>query len=415
MSRLPSQSASHRLDSIDALRGLAALAVALYHIWGKDGTYPWPSIGVVTTTLDAPFYAYLLSPFRWGYLGVSLFLVLSGFCIHLAYARSKVETGSYNFEPRTFFLRRIWRLYPAYVVAVVGTALLLNMALLLPGLDVASRLEIPSLTDVWVHLVMLHGVHDPSFYSIVSVFWSLALEFQLYLAYPLFLIAFRRLGTGKTLLLLTAVSIVFRAVAMHVYGYGLISISATGPFVAMGSIFARMPEWLIGAWIAELYSRGLLERLQARWIWPAVVVAATLAVASTLVQPLFVATDPLFGLTFGLVVIGAITARRAFRARVLVQLGVVSYTFYLFHLQLFWLIAPIVDGFSDPVFKFALRVAWMLATLWVVRKLFVVLEKPFLSLPKATDRLYPLRRILEQIFGIKTDSTPSVALPKSSN
>ena len=96
---------AERLDSIDALRGIAALLVAGYHIWGHYGIYPWPSLGVVPTTPDCGIFSYLVSPFRWGYLGVSLFLVLSGFCIHLPLARKKQREGGYQFNARSFYLR----------------------------------------------------------------------------------------------------------------------------------------------------------------------------------------------------------------------------------------------------------------------------------------------------------------------
>jgi len=189
-----------RLHSVDILRGIAALAVAFYHIWGHDGSYAWQSIGVVPQTPNPSLFVYLISPFRWGYLGVSLFLVLSGFCIHLPYARKKYSKGSYEFKGTEFFTRRIWRLYPAYIVALLGTAFVLIGASYFSSLHIGDHFAIPTTWDIVSHLVMLHGFLENQFYSVASVFWSLSLEFQLYLAYPLFLLAFRKFGIGRSII-----------------------------------------------------------------------------------------------------------------------------------------------------------------------------------------------------------------------
>src|SRR5665213_846978 len=174
--RNPKPDSRIRLDSIDALRGIAALMVAGYHIWGHYGVYPFPSLGVVPWTKSAGLLAYLVSPLRWGYLGVGLFLVLSGFCIHLPFARKRDEAGSYQFEWRKFYLRRLWRLYPAYAASVIGTFVLLLVASHWTKFIGSA----PSVGDLIAHLTLTHGYFDRYFYGIVDVYWSLALEFQLY-------------------------------------------------------------------------------------------------------------------------------------------------------------------------------------------------------------------------------------------
>jgi len=117
---------------------------------------------------------------------------------------------------------------------------------------VGDRMEIPTLADVIGHLTMAHGFIEDQFYSIVSVFWSLSLEFQLYLLYPLFLFLFRKIGTVRAVVLLTAVSLIWRYIAISYFDNGLISIATQGPYTLMGNVLARMPEWLFGALVAEL-------------------------------------------------------------------------------------------------------------------------------------------------------------------
>lgn len=410
---------SLRLDSIDALRGLAALAVALYHVWGKDGIYPWPTIGLVTETFDPNFFHYLISPLRWGYLGVSLFLVLSGFCIHLAYAQKKQATGSYEFTPRRFFARRIWRLYPAYLAAILGTTLALNLAAYVPGLNVAESLSIPGLRDVFTHIFMLHGVDERTFYSIVSVFWSLTLEFQLYLAYPLFLKMFERLGVGRSVLWLFGASIVWRILAIYVLDNGLISVAASGPYTAMGSVFARMPEWLMGAYVAHLYVSGKLQSSRALPATAAFAGLFALGIASTFLKALWVATDLVFGLAFAALTVAFMSRESFFAsgklARQLVWVGTISYSFYLFHVQLFWLIAPFVDPIASLEARTILRILWLGVSVLICAQLFKFVEKPFLKLPREGMRFHAAFAALERTLGTKSDKASTVALSKSAD
>ncbi|MCQ4308888.1 acyltransferase [Pseudomonas stutzeri] len=86
---------SARIDSIQVLRAIAALAVVIFHshyavdIFGKDAAY------------EIPFLA------KWGYLGVDLFFAISGFIIaHITIGR--------NFSLKEFAVRRFFRIYPIY-------------------------------------------------------------------------------------------------------------------------------------------------------------------------------------------------------------------------------------------------------------------------------------------------------------
>src|SRR5690348_11363931 len=98
----PSPSKVDRLYEIDALRIIAAVAVVVYHYTFADFAggltmTAFPQISPVT---------------RYGYLGVDLFFVISGFVCLLT---------ALNRKPHQFVISRIVRLYPAYWVAVTLT------------------------------------------------------------------------------------------------------------------------------------------------------------------------------------------------------------------------------------------------------------------------------------------------------
>lgn len=225
--------ASGRLLSIDALRGVAALGVVLYH-------------AVLQTTNLVPG-----NLFRWpvesikflssfGYIGVFLFFVISGFCIHLQWARNRSQGNSQSPSFLAFWKRRVRRLYPPYIVAL---ALFLLMTAYTVGIDVTHFF----VYDVVLHLLMLHNIDPTTCYSINGVFWTLAIEEQLYLAYFLLLLLRKRWGWGLTLVIcaLARVGWFFFSHVVWLYtGFGI-----PVPEAALSHWFT----WALGALAVEAF------------------------------------------------------------------------------------------------------------------------------------------------------------------
>jgi peptidoglycan/LPS O-acetylase OafA/YrhL len=178
---------SGRLISIDALRGIAALGVVLYHAVLQT-SHPLPNNLLQWPVKGIQF----LSSF--GYIGVFLFFVISGFCIHLQWARARVKTTEPQVQFGSFWKRRLRRLYPPYLIAL---GLYLTMAALSTGIDLTHFF----VYDLVMHLLMLHNLDPATCYSINGVFWTLAIEEQLYLAYFLLLFLRKRFGWAPTLVI----------------------------------------------------------------------------------------------------------------------------------------------------------------------------------------------------------------------
>ncbi|MFB4296898.1 acyltransferase family protein [Actinomadura sp. NTSP31] len=141
-----------RLRELDLLRFLAATAVVLYHFTGFGGAGPWPeharevfpALGAVT---------------RYGYLGVDLFFVISGFVILMsAWGRSPGEFG----------ISRLVRLMPAYWASVLLGAVV--YAVFRQGHGVPG-LVVPNLT-------MLQG--GLGVQNVDAVYWTLWVEMHFY-------------------------------------------------------------------------------------------------------------------------------------------------------------------------------------------------------------------------------------------
>ncbi|MEW9551376.1 acyltransferase family protein [Nonomuraea sp. NPDC050783] len=144
--------AQRRLYEIDGLRLLAALAVVLFHYtfsgWA-GGTSP------VVLAAESGWSKY-------GYLGVDLFFLISGFVVLMS---------AWGRGPRRFLVSRVVRLYPAYWVGVAVTALV--TAALGHGL---FRVTLP---QVLANLTMFQAVPDVP--NVDVVYWTLWAELRFYL------------------------------------------------------------------------------------------------------------------------------------------------------------------------------------------------------------------------------------------
>ena len=159
-----------RLVEIDALRGVAALAVVLFHYTARFdelfGHRPPPAIS-----------------FSGGHYGVNLFFIISGFVIFMTLEKTS--------KPMDFVVSRFSRLFPAYWTAIVLTFLLTHL-LGLPG-------KLVDLATAFGNLVMIHGLlfRIP---HVDGVYWTLEVELLFYCG-MLGLFCLRRLGKVHHVLL----------------------------------------------------------------------------------------------------------------------------------------------------------------------------------------------------------------------
>ena len=174
-----------RLRGIDALRGAAALGVVLYHAIAQGKDF------VPDNLLHYPVRVIQFAS-SFGYIGVFLFFFISGFCIHLQWARAKAAGTEADIRFGAFWKRRIRRLYPPYLIALL-------IFLLLSAGTAGINLTHFFFYDIGMHLLMLHNLDPGTCYTINGVFWTLAIEEQLYLAYFLLLFVRVRWGWGVTI------------------------------------------------------------------------------------------------------------------------------------------------------------------------------------------------------------------------
>ncbi len=148
----PSETKTHRIGSINTLRFIAAMFVLFYHI-----TFVF--YYAKTTHIDMPFFRGL---FQYGYLGVELFFIISGFVISM----SAENRNAYG-----FFKSRLGRLYPIFWVSVIITSLFILFGGNIINANITWTRFIANMT--MIPQIMSQTYIDPSY-------WTLVVEIKFY-------------------------------------------------------------------------------------------------------------------------------------------------------------------------------------------------------------------------------------------
>ena len=223
----PTRPKSRYIPALDGLRTLAVVAVVLYHLnltWAQGGL-----------------------------LGVTIFFVLSGYLITRLLLNEIAKTG--RIDLKSFWIRRIRRLFPAVVTVVVVTCALCTvfnhvmLTKMRPDI-LPSLLFFNNWWQIMQDVSYFNALGDP---SPLTHFWSLAIEEQFYLIWPPLLLAMvsvhmSKPNTRRVVLGLAAVS----AVAMMVL-YN----PATDPSRVYYGTDTRVFSLLLGAWMAFIPDRDL--------------------------------------------------------------------------------------------------------------------------------------------------------------
>lgn len=221
---------------LDGLRGVAILSVILCHMLDSSfGTNSLAWNGLIRSFDVSPSFL-LLYPTTYGWAGVSLFFVISGFVIHVSRQQSESWTH--------FFIKRFFRIFPPYAAAVLIFSFIWPWGSL--SIDKGKTQSLIS------HILLIHNFSDTFFYGINPSFWSIAVEAQLYLIFPLLYIASQRFGWGRTLAIVASIEVLLRAY----YSYALVTTHSAPPRFLTDSPFAYWFSWGIGAYLADMYRTG---------------------------------------------------------------------------------------------------------------------------------------------------------------
>jgi peptidoglycan/LPS O-acetylase OafA/YrhL len=177
---------------------------------------------------------------RQGYLGVSVFFVLSGFLIHHRYAAAARPADGRWW--RGYLQNRFARIYPLY-------AILLTLTVAANWL----RHHPPNGWTLIANYTLLKGFFDPLKFSGIGQSWSLTVEECFYLSAPLLFVAVRRVGVWPVTVGLWMAGLgLWMAVGRHTDS----GFMAPIPFVLFYTFFGRAFEFLAGIWLSNRWLSG---------------------------------------------------------------------------------------------------------------------------------------------------------------
>jgi peptidoglycan/LPS O-acetylase OafA/YrhL len=367
---------SRRIPALDGLRGIAILAVLVHH---------------QLTPL----------PLRGGFLGVDLFFVLSGFLITGLLLTEFEHTKSIAL--RKFYLRRVLRLGPALFLYLLGCLL---VTWLTHFIELRRELKLVGLALIYSTNWRMAFGWDTSL-DLTAIIWSLSIEEQFYLLWPLLLFACLALRVKRRFIV---VGLALAIVAIMAQRYLLLAAGAELTRLYYGTD-TRADALLVGCVMAFVP----LIRLRQRWLEAAGFAAALLVaylIATVDFSSLFLYRVGFTGVALltGVLILAVANAPNSLLAtalgwRPLRWFGQISYGLYLWH----WLVIRNVSfyylGRGDSWAKLAL-------SLGIASASFYLVEKPFNRL-KAR---YEVRRLepgdlTRTTPAVASDHAPQLALP----
>lgn len=262
---------------------------------------------------------------RGGHVGVDIFFVISGYLI-TAIIERELDHG--EFRLRDFYQRRIVRILPALlamlaVVTAVGCFVLFPNPLRDLGASLSGTAAFGS--NIYFYLNSYYFARASDVEPLIHT-WSLAVEEQFYVLYPLLLIAMRKLPRARRI----AVLVVLAAGSLVIGGVW----SAIDPNAGFYLLPGRIWELLVGALVAM----GVYPRIAAAWLRS---VLCWLAIGAILASVVVIRSSWPFPVPFALPVVGSTAVLLAYAPGTMVGavlslkplrwIGLISYSLYLWH------------------------------------------------------------------------------------
>lgn len=314
--------ASHRLAGIEALRAVAALMVVFYHLVELPKFQIPESIGIIKT--------------HFGF-GVPLFYALSGFVLAFGYAEKLHDRPSVLH----YLLRRLFRIAPLFYSMLAAWMALMWFKY--------GKLE--SLSDVFLNAMFLFGLVPGKHEGIVWAGWSIGIEMQFYLVFPVLVTLVAGAMSGSLAWLIAA----FTSAA----AYKALEAAGMGSYAYM-NLITHLPFFIAGLLAYRLWERS--DFRHSRLKGALLLLGAAVATVAMLRSPaIYLALFEVrwidlhrnaWALVFIAVILGVCYwPQRLLVNRVTTFLGKISFSLYLLHPLLIFSLMEL--GVYDSVFEFA--------------------------------------------------------------
>ena len=346
------------IPEIDGLRFIAIMSVVLFHINGQLRVRAAMGLGM------EPRYQWLTSALNNGDRGVELFFVISGMILAMPFARHYL-TGGRKVSLRKFYVRRLTRLEPPYVLSVL---LLVGLFAVYTHGHVGEHYA----GHVFATLFYVHSLTYHTMSPVNPATWSLEVEIGFYILAPLIMQIFR--VPGKTMRRsILALSVIVILISQR-------TLAPEHWWGVMTLVFS-VQYFIIGLLVADIMLLDLPKIPSSRW-WDLIAVAVLVFMAAYPRQSWvgnFVL--PYLYALLCLAAMRSLLFRKFVSAPWIAVLGGMCYSIYLLHFALLALFFKVTRYLILPQFDYAAifvtqAIAIIVPTLAVAAGFFVLIERP---------------------------------------
>lgn len=324
--------------------------------------------------------------------GVDLFMVLSGFCLFWPVCIKPASVADWSWQD--YARRRIHRIVPPYYAAIVYCTLLPIVLVFVYRLlhQPAKWQHLPSVWQYVTHLLFLHTLFADTWGGIQGAFWSLGLEAQFYVAFPLVILAYRKYGI-KVAAGMTLISVIYRVIV------GVLTAHSPWIMQFLPSVFflGRWMQFAAGMTAAWIVARTIRTDTPYSARIGSVMLAAGLAVYAVALanMPKSLTFLPVRDLLLAAAFAGTLVAlcgsltplKKPFESEGLVWLGTISYSIFLIHQNTIFYVSELLKKvlhLAGPARFLALDTFGFAFIVGIAFLFFKLFEAPFMSrVPKS--------------------------------
>lgn len=319
------QSSRTYFSTLDGVRGFASLLVITHHNF------------------------HYINILNYNQFGTDLFFVLSGFLITTVL----LNTNKTRHAISNFYIRRVLRVFPLYYLS------LLIFLLLLPGIqNIPIKMEYYVENQTWLWLFLQNWLYifkDPNPFSALNHLWSMVIEEQFYLFWPLIILIFPK--SKNLLAFVSALYVLFIVFRMLIWFAQIDGLAYYNLFS-----FTKVDGIFVGCMVAILHKRqsNIINDHCLFIMATLILINLSFIIINSSFElglPYFAFIGYItFSILFGLLINFLIIKKSSilhtiFELRLLKSIGKISYGTYIFHWPLYLLISPIFQSFFINFFS----------------------------------------------------------------
>ena len=373
------------IPEMDGLRFAAIAMVVLFHL---NGYLMAKSASYVASSAKSDWMGQVA---QVGFHGVELFFVISGFILGLPFAAHYLK-GAAPVRLRKYYLRRLTRLEPPYLVTLLGLFIL--------NLLVQRKVAASFYPHLAASFFYLHSLIYGTFSPALGVAWTLEIEVQFYVLVPLLTLIFtvrnralRRFSLLGAILLILLVQPVF---------------VAHNPRASL-SVLAYLQFFLVGFLLADVFLVDWKEAPRQHLAWDFVAFAGWPLLFLILLSPVLAHwLFPVCVLFLYCAAFRGTVTRQIFSNRWMTAIGGMCYSIYLIHYEVVSAVGRFTKGIAAgiPYWMYLLSQFLLVGTAVVLicGLYFVLLEKPCMRRDwpqRARD--FGKRKILGKLSSVRTN------------